>query len=169
VLLVGFDYKPLAALARALTSVIGSQLQRKLVKETPASQTIMLRSRGGLRKPLSAPRTPSGHSDALNHFRSFSLAVCGALLPLQNALNFPVARLQPPVFDPQAQAAVNYGAMGKIIGHEISHTFDTEGSAFDSKGRARNWWKPADRAHFNAATARLAAQYDTTNPSLTLP
>ena len=85
-------------------------------------------------------------------------------LPLQNALSFPAAILQPPFFDPQAPAAVNYGAIGAIIGHEISHTFDTEGSAFDSKGRVRDWWKPADLAHFNAATARLAAQYDTYKP-----
>jgi endothelin-converting enzyme/putative endopeptidase len=82
-------------------------------------------------------------------------------LPLYNALSFPAAILQPPFFDPLAPAAVNYGAIGSVIGHEISHTFDTEGSAFDSKGRVRNWWTPADLAHFNAATAALAAQYDT--------
>jgi len=85
-------------------------------------------------------------------------------LPLQNALNFPAANFQPPNFDPQAPPAVNYGAIGRVIGHEISHTFDTEGSAFDSTGRVRNWWKPADLDHFNAAAARLAAQYDTYRP-----
>jgi putative endopeptidase len=85
-------------------------------------------------------------------------------LPLQNALSFPAAILQPPFFDPKAPAAMNYGAIGSIIGHEISHTFDTEGSAFDSKGQVRDWWKPADLEHFNAATARLAAQYDTYKP-----
>ena len=85
-------------------------------------------------------------------------------LPLQNALNFPAAILQPPFFDPQAPAAVNYGAIGSVIGHEISHTFDTAGSAFDAKGRVRNWWTPADLAHFEAAAARLAAQYDTYKP-----
>jgi putative endopeptidase len=85
-------------------------------------------------------------------------------LPLQNALNFPAAILQPPFFDPMAPAAVNYGAIGSIMGHEISHTFDTEGSGFDSKGRVRNWWKPADLAHFEEATAKLAAQYDTYKP-----
>jgi len=85
-------------------------------------------------------------------------------LPLQNALNFPAAILQPPFFDPLAPAAANYGAIGSVIGHEISHTFDTEGSAFDSKGRVRNWWTPADLAHFEAATAKLAAQYDTYKP-----
>jgi endothelin-converting enzyme/putative endopeptidase len=85
-------------------------------------------------------------------------------LPLQNALNFPAAILQPPFFDPLAPPAVNYGAIGSVIGHEISHTFDTEGSAFDSKGRVRNWWTAADLEHFDKATARLAAQYDTYRP-----
>jgi len=85
-------------------------------------------------------------------------------LPLQNALNFPAAILQPPFFDALAPAAANYGAIGSVIGHEISHTFDTEGSAFDSKGRVRDWWTPSDYAHFKAATGRLAAQYDTYKP-----
>ncbi len=85
-------------------------------------------------------------------------------LPLQNALNFPAAILQPPFFDAQAPAAFNYGAIGSVIGHEISHTFDTEGSVFDSKGRVRNWWTASDLAHFEAATARLASQYDTYKP-----
>ena len=85
-------------------------------------------------------------------------------LPLQNALNFPAAILQPPFFDPQAPAAHNYGAIGAVIGHEISHTFDTEGSAFDSKGRVRNWWTPSDFAHFETATNKLAEQYDKYEP-----
>lgn len=85
-------------------------------------------------------------------------------LPLQNALNFPAAILQPPFFDPQAPAAANYGAIGSIIGHEVSHTFDTEGSAFDAEGRVRNWWTPADFEHFAQSTAKLAAQYDTYKP-----
>ena len=77
-------------------------------------------------------------------------------LPLQNALNFPAAILQPPFFDPDAPDAVNYGAIGAIIGHEVSHTFDSEGSTFDAKGALRNWWTPSDLEHFQAATARLA-------------
>jgi len=85
-------------------------------------------------------------------------------LPLQNALNFPAAILQPPFYDPLAPAAANYGAIGSVIGHEISHTFDTEGSTFDSKGQLRNWWTPEDLKHFEAATAQLAAQYDTYKP-----
>jgi putative endopeptidase len=91
-------------------------------------------------------------------------AVDACELPLQNALDLPAAHFQPPYFDPQAPAAVNYGAIGAMIGHEISHVFDTTGSAFDSTGRVRNWWKPADLAHFKAAAARLAAQYDTYKP-----
>ena len=85
-------------------------------------------------------------------------------LPLQNALNFPAAILQPPFYDPKAPAAVNYGAIGSVIGHEISHTFDTTGATFDSQGRLRNWWTPEDLKHFEASTERLAAQYDTYKP-----
>jgi putative endopeptidase len=81
-------------------------------------------------------------------------------LPLQNALNFPAAILQPPFFDPKAPDASNYGAIGAIIGHEISHTFDAEGSAFDSKGRVRNWWTPEDHAHFEQQAEKLEKQYD---------
>ena len=85
-------------------------------------------------------------------------------LPLQNALNFPAAILQPPFFDPEAPAAVNYGAIGSVIGHEISHTFDAEGSAFDSKGRVRNWWTPEDHAHFEQQAEKLEKQYDAYEP-----
>lgn len=85
-------------------------------------------------------------------------------LPLQNALNFPAAILEPPFFDAKAPAAANYGAIGTIIGHEISHTFDSEGSAFDSQGRVRNWWTPEDFKHFEASTAKLVAQYNDYHP-----
>jgi putative endopeptidase len=82
----------------------------------------------------------------------------------QNAINFPAAILQPPFFDPLASTAANFGAIGSIIGHEISHTFDTEGNAFDSKGRVRNWWTPTDTAHFKAAAALLVAEYNAYKP-----
>jgi endothelin-converting enzyme/putative endopeptidase len=85
-------------------------------------------------------------------------------LPLQNALNFPAAILQPPFFDAEAPDAANYGAIGAIIGHEVSHTFDSEGSAFDAKGALRNWWTPSDLEHFNAATGKLAQQYSSYHP-----
>ena len=81
-------------------------------------------------------------------------------LPLQIALNFPAAILQPPFFDPKAPAADNYGAIGTIIGHEISHTFDAEGSAFDAQGRLRNWWTPTDHQHFEQEAKALEEQYD---------
>jgi predicted metalloendopeptidase len=85
-------------------------------------------------------------------------------LPLQNALNFPAAIIQPPYFDPQADAAHNYGAMGAIIGHEISHSFDDQGSQFDADGRLANWWTADDLAHFQAAGEALAKQFDAYKP-----
>jgi len=81
-------------------------------------------------------------------------------LPLQNALNFPAAILQAPFYDPGADAAANYGAIGAVIGHEISHSFDDLGANFDASGRLRNWWTPADLARFKASGKALAAQYD---------
>jgi predicted metalloendopeptidase len=81
-------------------------------------------------------------------------------LPVQNALNFPAAILQRPFFDPKADAAFNYGAIGAVIGHEISHSFDNNGALFDSTGRLRNWWTPQDLARFEQAGQALAAQYD---------
>lgn len=85
-------------------------------------------------------------------------------LPLQNALNFPAAILQPPYFDANADAAHNYGAIGAIIGHEISHSFDDQGSQFDAQGRLANWWTKEDFAHFQAAGEALARQFDGYKP-----
>ena len=85
-------------------------------------------------------------------------------LPLHNGLNFPAAILEPPFFDPQASAAVNYGAIGTVIGHEVSHSFDDQGAMFDAEGRLRNWWTPADFAKFEQSGARLAAQFDAYRP-----
>jgi endothelin-converting enzyme/putative endopeptidase len=85
-------------------------------------------------------------------------------LPLQNALNFPAAILQPPFFDPKAPDAVNYGAIGAIIGHEISHSFDDQGSQFDAQGRLRDWWTKEDMEHFKAASHKLVEQYNAYKP-----
>ena len=85
-------------------------------------------------------------------------------LPMRNALSFPAAILQPPLFDPQAPAATNYGATGGTIGHEISHSFDDQGALFDSTGKLRNWWTKEDLAHFQASGAQLAAQFDAYQP-----
>jgi endothelin-converting enzyme/putative endopeptidase len=81
-------------------------------------------------------------------------------MPMQNALNFPAAILQPPFFDMKATDALNYGAIGAVIGHEISHSFDDQGAQFDSKGRLRDWWTKDDGEHFKQAAAKLVAQYD---------
>ncbi|MGA8806728.1 MAG: M13 family metallopeptidase [Thermoanaerobaculia bacterium] len=85
-------------------------------------------------------------------------------LPLQNALNFPAAILNPPFFDGTADPVVNYGAIGTVIGHEISHSFDDQGSQFDAAGRLQNWWTKDDFAHFSSAADRLAAEFDTYEP-----
>lgn len=81
-------------------------------------------------------------------------------LPVQNAMNFPAAILEPPFFDPKADPAANYGAIGAVIGHEISHSFDNLGAEFDAEGRLRNWWTPEDTAQFDAAAQKLVAQFD---------
>jgi putative endopeptidase len=85
-------------------------------------------------------------------------------LPLQNALNFPAAILEPPFFDPAAPSAANYGAIGGTIGHEICHSFDDQGALFDAEGRFRNWWTPADFARFEESGNRLVVQYDAYRP-----
>jgi len=81
-------------------------------------------------------------------------------LPVQNALNFPAAILVKPFFDPNADAAFNYGGIGATIGHEISHSFDNGGALFDASGALRNWWTPADFKKFTEAGNALAAQFD---------
>jgi putative endopeptidase len=85
-------------------------------------------------------------------------------LPLQNALNFPAAILAPPFFDPEAAPAINYGAIGAVIGHEISHSFDDQGAQFDESGRLIDWWTKADREHFTQSGAQLVEQYSAYQP-----
>jgi predicted metalloendopeptidase len=79
--------------------------------------------------------------------------------PLMNQITFPAAILQPPFFDPNADPAVNYGAIGAVIGHEMGHGFDDQGSEFDEAGKIRNWWTPETKEKFKAATTRLGAEY----------
>ncbi|MEJ5944850.1 M13-type metalloendopeptidase [Pseudokineococcus basanitobsidens] len=87
--------------------------------------------------------------------------------PGMNEIVFPAAILQPPFFDPAAGDAANYGAIGAVIGHEIGHGFDDQGSRFDGRGQLRDWWTPQDRASFDALTQRLVAQYDALEPEQT--
>ena len=81
-----------------------------------------------------------------------------------NEIVFPAAILQPPFFDPNADDAVNYGAIGAVIGHEISHGFDDQGSKYDGKGVFQDWWTKEDRTNFDARTASLVKQYDAFEP-----
>jgi putative endopeptidase len=80
--------------------------------------------------------------------------------PLNNEIVFPAAILQPPFFDYRADPASNYGAIGFIIGHEITHGFDLQGSRFDENGNLEEWWTAEDRARFEALNQDLVAQYD---------
>jgi putative endopeptidase len=82
----------------------------------------------------------------------------------KNEIVFPAAILQPPFFNVAADDAVNYGAIGAVIGHEISHGFDDKGSQLDGDGRLRNWWTDEDRKAFEAVTSRLVAQYEAYSP-----
>ena len=84
--------------------------------------------------------------------------------PLMNQITFPAAILQPPFFDPTADAAVNYGAIGAVIGHEMGHGFDDQGSQFGPTGVFENWWTPASKKAFQERTAALGGQYDTYEP-----
>ena len=77
---------------------------------------------------------------------------------------FPAAILQPPFFDPNADPAVNYGGIGAVIGHELSHHFDDQGAKYDKTGRLSDWWTPADVAAFNSRLDKLGAQYDAYEP-----
>jgi putative endopeptidase len=78
-----------------------------------------------------------------------------------NAVTFPAAILQAPFFDASADPAINYGGIGAVIGHEISHHFDDQGSKYDETGALREWWTPEDVKRFNALTDQLVAQFDT--------
>jgi putative endopeptidase len=80
--------------------------------------------------------------------------------PLQNEVVFPAAILQPPFFDPKADPALNYGGVGAVIGHEMLHGYDDQGSQFDAKGNYTNWWQASDKKGFEARTGKLVQQFD---------
>lgn len=79
--------------------------------------------------------------------------------PSMNNINFPAGILQPPFFDPKAPAAVNYGALGFVMGHEMTHGFDDQGAQFDGHGNLKNWWTPEDLKKFQAATACISDHF----------
>ncbi len=80
--------------------------------------------------------------------------------PLMNEIVFPAGILQPPAFSLNYTDAINYGAIGVVIGHEISHGFDDQGAQFDATGKLDNWWTPEDLKKFQAKTACVAHQFD---------
>ncbi|HUF32140.1 MAG TPA: M13-type metalloendopeptidase [Acidimicrobiales bacterium] len=84
--------------------------------------------------------------------------------PPMNEIVFPAAILQPPFFDPDVDPAYNYGAIGAVIGHEIGHGFDDQGSRYDGDGTLRDWWTPEDRARFDVKVKALIEQYDCLSP-----
>ena len=86
--------------------------------------------------------------------------------PVVNDITFPAAILQPPFYDPQADAAENFGAIGAVIGHEIGHGFDDQGSRYDGHGNLNAWWTDADRARFEELTSKLVVQFDGLVPTV---
>ena len=84
--------------------------------------------------------------------------------PTQNEIVFPAAILQPPFYNYRADAAVNFGGIGAVIGHEISHGFDDQGSRFDADGNMKNWWTDQDREQFEALHQKLIDQFDSYSP-----
>ncbi len=84
--------------------------------------------------------------------------------PLMNEILFPAAILQSPFFDPAADDAVNFGGIGTVIGHELTHGFDDQGALFDPQGNLSNWWTAEDKERFDKKTAHLAAQFDAYEP-----
>lgn len=80
--------------------------------------------------------------------------------PVQNEIVFPAAILQAPFFDPNVDPAYNYGAIGAVIGHEMGHGFDDQGSLYDGTGQLRNWWSESAKTHFKEKTAKLVEQYN---------
>jgi len=80
--------------------------------------------------------------------------------PQMNEIVFPAGILQPPFYDPKADDAVNYGGMGAVIGHEMTHGFDDQGSQFDAEGNLKNWWTPEDKKNFNERATCVEKQFD---------
>lgn len=100
-----------------------------------------------------------------NEWLMYPQTVNAYYMPTMNEIVFPAAILRKPFFDPDADEATNYGAIGAVIGHEIGHGFDDQGSQFDGLGQVHNWWSDTDREEFNKRTASLIDQYNAFTPS----
>jgi endothelin-converting enzyme/putative endopeptidase len=117
---------------------------------------------GEFQKKLQLSRLPNPVDRAL--WPTTPQTVNAFYSPLSNQIVFPAAILQPPFFDPKADPAVNYGAIGAVIGHEIGHGFDDQGSQFGPTGRFENWWTPEARAAFAKRTGVLVDQFGQYEP-----
>jgi predicted metalloendopeptidase len=95
-----------------------------------------------------------------NSRATLPIIINAAYDPGRNGIDIPAAFLQPPMYDPKADAAVNYCALGAVIGHEITHGFDSQGRLYDAVGNVRDWWTPQDAKRFNAQAGKLVAQAD---------
>ncbi len=80
--------------------------------------------------------------------------------PSMNEIVFPAGILQPPFFDPKGDAAINYGGIGAVIGHEMTHGFDDQGAKFDAQGNLKNWWTPEDLKNFQERGDCIAKQFE---------
>jgi predicted metalloendopeptidase len=105
-----------------------------------------------------------GKPDNPNEWGGFTPPTVNASYsPAQNNITFPAGILQPPFYDPNADDAYNYGGIGTVIGHEMTHGFDDQGAKFDAEGNLRNWWTPEDLKNFNERTACVANEYSEFN------
>ncbi len=101
-----------------------------------------------------------GKPDDPNEWGFFTPATVNAgYSPTRNDITFPAGILQPPFYDPAADDAYNYGGIGTVIGHEMTHGFDDQGAKFDAEGNLRNWWSDADLKNFQARAECIAKQY----------
>ena len=156
--------------AEQMVDVIIDEMRRSIDSRTWMSEETRVRGHA----KLDAVRVKIGYPD---HWRDWSglhvdrpvdraewemppHAVNAYYHPTRNEIVFPAGILQPPMFDADADDAVNFGGIGTVIAHEITHGFDDQGRRFDADGAFRDWWTPDDQAHFTALADRLAAQFD---------
>ncbi len=105
-----------------------------------------------------------GKADDPNEWGGFTPPTVNAsYMPSRNDITFPAGILQPPFYDPNADDAYNYGGIGTVIGHEMTHGFDDQGAKFDASGNLRNWWTPEDLKNFQARTDCIANEYNEFN------
>lgn len=111
-----------------------------------------------MRRGLDRLGKPVAHDGFAVYGQTLPVTINAGYNPMRNGIEIPAAFLQPPFYDAKADAAVNYCALGAVIGHELTHGFDSQGRLFDADGQVRNWWTPADEQYFVAETQKLVEQ-----------